>query len=106
MVKHLPVNAGDPGLIPGSGTFPWRWKWQPTPIFLPGKSHGQRSPVGYSPWGHKTVEHDLATKRTHTHTHTRYSLQCDKIVKNPASLTQFGPLGHRFASSVSSDNFL
>ena len=32
---------------------PWRRKWQPTPVFLPGKSHGQRSLAGYSPWGHK-----------------------------------------------------
>ena len=32
---------------------PWRRKWKPTPIFLPGKSHGQRNLVGYSPWGHK-----------------------------------------------------
>ena len=32
---------------------PWRRKWQPTPVFLPGKSHGQRSLVGYCPWGHK-----------------------------------------------------
>ena len=31
--------------------FPWRRKWQPTPKFLPGESHGQRSLVGYSPWG-------------------------------------------------------
>ena len=31
----------------------WRRKWQPTPVFLPGKSHGQRSLVGYSPWGCK-----------------------------------------------------
>ena len=31
----------------------WRKKWQPTPVFLPGESHGQRSLVGYSPWGHK-----------------------------------------------------
>ena len=31
----------------------WRRKWQPTPVFLPGKSHGQRSLVGYSPWGRK-----------------------------------------------------
>ena len=30
-----------------------RRKWQPTPVFLPGESHGQRSLVGYSPWGHK-----------------------------------------------------
>ena len=32
---------------------PWRRKWQPTPIFLPGKSHGQRSLASYTPWGHK-----------------------------------------------------
>ena len=31
----------------------WKRKWPPTPVFLPGKSHGQRSRVGYSPWGHK-----------------------------------------------------
>ena len=30
---------------------PWRRKWQPSPVFLPGKSHGQRNLVGYSPWG-------------------------------------------------------
>ena len=32
---------------------PWRRKWQPTPVSLPGKSHGQRNLAGYSPWGHK-----------------------------------------------------
>ena len=32
---------------------PWRRKWQSTPVFLPGESHGQRSLVGYSPWDHK-----------------------------------------------------
>ena len=35
------------------GKIPWRRKWQPTPVFLPGKSHGQRSLVDYSPWGRK-----------------------------------------------------
>ena len=35
------------------GKIPWRRKWQPTPVFLPGKFHGQRSLVGYSQWGHK-----------------------------------------------------
>ena len=35
---------------------PWRREWQPTPVFLPGESHGQRSLVGYSPWGHKELE--------------------------------------------------
>ena len=36
--------------------FPWRRKWQPTPVFLPGESHGQRSLAGYSPWGHTEVD--------------------------------------------------
>ena len=35
---------------------PWRRKWQPTPVFLPGKSHGQRSLEGYSAWGHKELD--------------------------------------------------
>ena len=51
MAQNLPV--GDLGSIPGLGKISWRRKWQPTPIFLPGKSHGQRSLVGYSPWGRK-----------------------------------------------------
>ena len=34
----------------------WRRKWQPTPRFLTGESHGQRSLVGYSPWGHKELD--------------------------------------------------
>ena len=42
---------------------PWRRKQQPTPVFLSGKSHGQRSLVGYSPWGHKGVGHHLTTKQ-------------------------------------------
>ena len=42
---------------------PWRRKWQPTPVFLPGKSPGQGSLVGYSPRGRKRVGHDLVTKQ-------------------------------------------
>ena len=41
---------------------PWRRKWQPTPVFLPGKSHGQRNLVCCSPWECKRVGHDLVTK--------------------------------------------
>ena len=65
VVKNLPANAegaGDAGSIPGSGRFPWSRKWQPTPVFLPGKFHGQRSLVGYSPWGCRESD-DLAMKR-------------------------------------------
>ena len=36
----------------------WRRKWQPTPVFLPGKLHGQRNLAGYSPWSFKRVGHD------------------------------------------------
>ena len=36
-------------------TIPWKRKWQPAPVFLPGESHGQRSLVGYSPWGLKEL---------------------------------------------------
>ena len=34
----------------------WKRKWQPTPVFLPGESHGQRSLVGYSPWDRKELD--------------------------------------------------
>ena len=49
--------------IPGSGRFRWRRKWQPTPVFLPGESHGQRGLAGYSPWGHK--ESDMTERNAH-----------------------------------------
>ena len=48
---------------PWVGKVPWRRKWQPTPIFLPGKSHGQRSPAGYNHGVTKRVGHDLVTKQ-------------------------------------------
>ena len=44
---------------------PWRRPWQPTPVFLPGESHGQRSLVGYSPQGHRRARQNLATKQQH-----------------------------------------
>ena len=45
---------------------PWRRSWQPTPIFLPGESHGQRSLAGYSPWGHKESDMTEATEHAGT----------------------------------------
>ena len=44
------------GFDPGVRKIPWRRAWQPTPLFLPGNFHEQRSPVGYSPWGRKESE--------------------------------------------------
>jgi len=53
MVKNIPANAGNARFDPCVEKVPWRRKWQPTLVFLPAKSHGQRSPLGYSPWGRK-----------------------------------------------------
>ena len=47
------LQCGRPGFDPWVGKIHWRRKWQPTPVFLPGKSHGERSLAGYSPLGHK-----------------------------------------------------
>ena len=66
MVKNLSASAGDTGdsgLIPGARTSPGGGI-EPTPIFLPGKSHEQRRLVGYSPQCHKEVD---TTKHAHTH---------------------------------------
>ena len=55
VVNNLLANAGeakDAGSIPWVRKIPWRRKWQPTPLYLPGNFHGQRSLAGYSPWGH------------------------------------------------------
>ena len=57
MVKNPPANtgdAGDEGLIPGPGISPGGGNGNP--VFLPGKSHGQRSQAGYSPWGCKELD--------------------------------------------------
>ena len=54
-VKRLPTTQ-ETRFDPWVEKIPWRRKWQPTPVFLPGKSHGLRSLVGYSPWGRKELD--------------------------------------------------
>ena len=58
----------------------WRRQWHPTPVLFPGKSHGWRSLVGYSPWGHK--ESDM-TKWLHLP--EQYSLVAQKVKRLPAT---------------------
>ena len=70
VVKNLPIKAGDPDSIPGL-RISCGEGWQPTPIFLPGKSHGQRSLASYSPWVAKSQ-----IWLSSTHTHTRHLKQC------------------------------
>ena len=63
MIKRLPTRQ-ETGFDPWVRKNPWRRQWHPTPVLLPGKFHGQRSLVGYSPWGRK--ESDM-TERLHFH---------------------------------------
>ena len=63
-VKNLPADAGDAKRCRFNswlGKIPWRRKWHPTPVFLPGESHGQRSLAGYSIWGCKESDTTEAT---------------------------------------------
>ena len=56
---------------------PWRRKWQPAPVFLPGESHGQRNLLGYSLWGRKESDTtEWLSTHTHRHTHTLFGPCC------------------------------
>jgi len=61
VVKNPSTNVGDMFDF-WIGKILWRRKWQSTPVFLPGKLHGQRNLVGYSPWSHRRIGHNLVTE--------------------------------------------
>ena len=77
--KHVSIFRGFPGgsmiknlltmqerrLDPCVAKIPWRRKWQPTPVFLPGGSHGHRSLADYSPWDHRRMINNLTAKQYH-----------------------------------------
>ena len=54
--ERIHLQCRKPGFDPWVGKIPWRRKWQPTPVFLPGELHGQKSLAGYSPWGRKELD--------------------------------------------------
>ena len=66
VVKNLPANAEDVDLTPMLGRSPGEGNSNPLQILV-WEVHGQSSLVGYSPWGHKTVRHDLVTKQQQQH---------------------------------------
>ena len=85
-----------PWYDPWVGKIPWRRAWHPTPVFLPGESHGQRSLVGFRPWVAKswawlrplstytyTHTHTHAHTYTNTHIHTYPSRQSQKSNLKP-----------------------
>ena len=53
--KESTHNIGDSGLITDN-KIPWKREWLPFPVYLPGEFHGQKSLVGYSPWGRKELD--------------------------------------------------
>ena len=65
MGKESSCQCKRHGFDPWVKKIPWRGKWQPSPVFLPGKSHGQRSLAGYSPWSCK--EQDMTEQLDHHH---------------------------------------
>ena len=79
--KVSACSAGDLGFDSWVGKIPWRRAWQPTPVFLPGKSHGHRSLMDYSPWGHKG---SFTTEQLSMHA-------CTSIVKVKVQVTQLCP---------------
>ena len=81
---------------------PWRKKWQSSSVFFPGKSHGQRSLVGYSPWSPKRVGHDLATKQQHgkTSNYCKWILK-QHIKKQRHYFAEQGPYRHSYGFSSS-----
>ena len=75
VVKNPPVNAGDikDSFNPWVRKIPWRRAWQPTPVFLPGEPHGQRSLAGYQSIGSQRVGHDWSNLAHSTHTNNKVS---------------------------------
>ena len=63
VIKEPTCQCRRHGFNPWVRKIPWKRKWLPTLVVLPGKSHGQRSLVGYSPRGPKRVRHNVVTKQ-------------------------------------------
>ena len=92
--RNPPANAGDLGSIPGVGKIPWRRKWQPTPVSLPGQGHGQRSL-----WAivHGVTESD---KTFGLNTHTRIHLNTACHVVSYGRTVAYVAAAHRSPVSV------
>ena len=87
VVKNLPANTRRHrrrGFDPRVRKIPWRRIWQPTPVFLPGEFHGQRSLAGYSPWGCNESD---TTEQLSTHTGMP-CISLEKMTESPGLFIQ------------------
>ena len=89
--KESTCKVGDLGSIPGLGRSlgkgnSWKREWPPTPVFLPGEVHGQRSLAGYSPWGLKELD---MTERLSLRNHHWILSMCKVCAKFPREIISF-----------------
>ena len=86
--KESACNAGASRVLSLGrvGKIPWRTKWQPTPVFLPGKSYGQRSLEGYSPWGCKALDMTERLNNNNNNRLTVCSLATSSVVLGAIAL--------------------
>ena len=85
VVKNPPKQETQEMWVPSHvviGKIPWRRKWQPTPVFLPRESNGQRSLVNYSPWGCKELDmtEELSTHMAQENSSNKFSSEEKKIM--------------------------
>ena len=76
--------------IPWVGKISWRRKWQPTPVFLPGESHGWSSLVGYSPWGGKELDTTEQIRSLSLLASRSYPILCDLMDCSPPGSSVHG----------------
>ena len=107
-VKSLPAMR-ETRFDPWVGKIPWRREWQPTPVLLPGKSHGWRSLAGYSPWGHRESEMTerlslslmhLEGSRGHCYNHPLSQTSSVELPDKPILLIPKNPLVYTKSHSV------
>ena len=91
-VKNL-LAMQENGFDSQVGKIPWRRKWLPTPVFLPGKSHGQRSLAGHSPWGHKSQTPWIPESRRQLSDYATTTTTCldSVVISSRKSLLNFPP---------------
>ena len=107
--KESACSEGDPSFDPWVGKIPWRRKWQPTPVFLPEKSHGQRSLAGYSSWDHKESDTTEGLSTFLAHEPLFSNPWHRTVLSNKVALSEIWPLitgnvAHVTRSSIS--NFI